>query len=144
MVKYTMQLNIRQARFVDEYLVDFNGAQAAIRAGYSANCAKEQAYDLLTRPHVKAAVRRRQDETALRLQITRDDLLRGLLGAIEMAREQGDAAAMIRGAAEINKMLGFYRPRTGDRVSGDEVDGDMLVRIEAMTDEELLNLIYQE
>jgi len=135
-----MQLNPRQTRFVDEYLVDFNGAQAAIRAGYSPNAAKEHASYMLTRPNIKGAVRRKQDEAALRLQITRDDIVRGLLGVIEMARGQGDAGAMIRGAAEINKMLGFYGPRTEYDVLGTSEEGDLVARLEAMTDEELLTL----
>jgi phage terminase small subunit len=46
----------KQRRFVGEYLKDRNGAQAAIRAGYSAKTAKEQASRLLTNVHVKQAV----------------------------------------------------------------------------------------
>jgi phage terminase small subunit len=42
---------------VADYLKDHNGAQAAIRAGYSRKTAKEQASRLLTKVHVTAAVR---------------------------------------------------------------------------------------
>ena len=35
------KLGARQQRFVDEYLIDLNGTQAAIRAGYSPNTANE-------------------------------------------------------------------------------------------------------
>lgn len=51
-----MTLNPKQARFVTEYLVDLNGAAAAIRAGYSENRAKQAAYELLEREDVKAAI----------------------------------------------------------------------------------------
>jgi len=54
-----MKLNTRHSRFIDEYLVDFNGAQAAIRAGYSPNAAKEQAYHLLTNTHIRDEVQKR-------------------------------------------------------------------------------------
>ena len=49
-------LTPRQARFVKEYLVDLNGTQAAIRAGYSSRTANEQAARLLANISVKAAV----------------------------------------------------------------------------------------
>jgi phage terminase small subunit len=44
----------RQQRFVDEYLVDLNATQAAIRAGYSARTANEQSpcREVLARPKV--------------------------------------------------------------------------------------------
>ena len=47
-------LTPRQARFVKEYLVDLNGTQAAIRAGYSASGADVQAVRLLGNARVKA------------------------------------------------------------------------------------------
>lgn len=46
------KLNDRQAAFVREYLVDFNGTQAAIRAGYSKRTAGVQAHDLLKKPEI--------------------------------------------------------------------------------------------
>jgi phage terminase small subunit len=46
----------KQRRFVTEYLIDLNGTQAAIRAGYSKHSADEIAAQLMARPHVKAEV----------------------------------------------------------------------------------------
>lgn len=51
-----MALSPKRKRFVEEYLVDFNGAQAAIRAGYSKKTARTQAERLLTKVDVKEAV----------------------------------------------------------------------------------------
>lgn len=51
-----MALTPRQARFVDAYAVDRNGAAAARRAGYSAKSAKDIASRLLRLPHVAAAL----------------------------------------------------------------------------------------
>ncbi len=50
----------KQQRFVDEYLVDLNATQAAIRAGYSAKTAKETGYENLTKPHIAEAVQMAQ------------------------------------------------------------------------------------
>ena len=49
-------LTPKQARFVQEYCVDYNGTQAAVRAGYSENTAAEQSYDLLRKPQIRKAI----------------------------------------------------------------------------------------
>jgi phage terminase small subunit len=54
--KSIKKISVKRKRFIEEYLVDFNGAQAAIRAGYSQRVAKEIAYELLTLPHLKEEV----------------------------------------------------------------------------------------
>lgn len=51
-----MALNPRQRKFVVEYLIDFNGTKAAIRAGYSESCAAQTAYELLSNPQILAAI----------------------------------------------------------------------------------------
>jgi len=49
-------VNAKQKRFCDEYLVDCNATQAAIRAGYSARTANEQAARLLANVSIKAYI----------------------------------------------------------------------------------------
>lgn len=51
-----VELTRKQQRFVDEYLVDLNGTQAAIRAGYSADSARSIAHENLTKPDIAAAI----------------------------------------------------------------------------------------
>lgn len=65
-----MTLTPKQQRFVDEYLVDLNGTQAAIRAGYSGKTANEQAARLLAKASVKAAI---DGAKAMRSERTRID-----------------------------------------------------------------------
>jgi phage terminase small subunit len=60
------------ARFIEEYLKDLNGAQAAIRAGYSERSAKQRAADLLTKPHVQAAIAAAQAARSQRTEIDQD------------------------------------------------------------------------
>jgi phage terminase small subunit len=50
-------LTAKQARFVEEYLVDLNGKQAAIRAGYTSKTAEVQASRLLRHATVQAALK---------------------------------------------------------------------------------------
>ncbi|WP_368648987.1 terminase small subunit [Castellaniella ginsengisoli] len=65
----------KQARFVEEYLKDLNATQAAIRAGYSARSAKQRAADLLSLPHVQAAVAEAQAARSRRIEIDQDYVL---------------------------------------------------------------------
>jgi phage terminase small subunit len=48
--------NPKQQLFIKEYLVDLNGAEAAKRAGYQQKRAREVAYQLLKKPHIKRAI----------------------------------------------------------------------------------------
>lgn len=71
-------LLIKQRTFVDEYLKDLNGTQAAIRAGYSPRTANEQAARLLAHVSIKAAVARLTAERAKDCKIDQDWVLRRL------------------------------------------------------------------
>jgi hypothetical protein len=57
-----MALNDKQRRFVEEYLVDCNATQAAIRAGYSANTAAVIGHDNLRKPEIAKAVQEAQED----------------------------------------------------------------------------------
>jgi phage terminase small subunit len=70
-----MSLTDRQSRFVDEYLVDLNGTQAAIRAGYAPKRADQQASRLLARKDIADEVALRQAARAERTQIDADWVL---------------------------------------------------------------------
>lgn len=65
-----------QRRFVDEYLVDLNATQAAIRAGYSEHTAGSQGQRLLTNVEIQAAIGRRSQDRARRTEITADNVMR--------------------------------------------------------------------
>ena len=71
-----MALTAKQSRFVDEYLVDLNATQAAVRAGYSAKTAEQQAYQLLQKTSVQAAITQAKQAREQRTQITADLVLR--------------------------------------------------------------------
>lgn len=68
-------LTNRQKRFVDEYLIDLNGAQAVIRAGYAQKNARVTAAQLLANPNVSDAVRRAIESRAKRLEVDQDAVL---------------------------------------------------------------------
>lgn len=70
-----MPLSQKRERFVQEYLVDLNATQAAIRAGYSAATAHSQGPRLLDNVEVAAAIRAAQGDRSDRTQVTADRVL---------------------------------------------------------------------
>jgi len=73
-----MALSARQKRFVDEYLIDLNATQAAIRAGYSKRAARAIGSENLTKPDIAAAVEQALAKRSERLEITADRVLEEL------------------------------------------------------------------
>ena len=73
--KAVRKLAPMQSVFVQEYLIDLNATQAAIRAGYSAKTAEQQGYQLLQKPSVQAAIAARQKEREQRTAVTADRVL---------------------------------------------------------------------
>ncbi len=70
-----MSLTPRQARFVEEYLIDLNAKNAAIRAGYSNKAAKQQGHKTLQAPAVQEAVTAAVEARSKRTGITADRVL---------------------------------------------------------------------
>ena len=135
-------LTAKQAKFVAEYLVDGNGSRAAIAAGYGRAGARVRAHRL-TRDNtaVMAEIARRQAEDGQRLDFDRAAVIRGLQAGIEIAKERMDAASVIRGFAELGRLLGYYQPQRHAVEVAAEPDSDLLHKLHAMSDAELSALI---
>ncbi|MDG6310861.1 terminase small subunit, partial [Glaesserella parasuis] len=73
------KLTDKQQRFVEEYLIDLNATQAAIRAGYSEKTARSIGQRLLTFVDIQEAIQEAQNKRAERVNVTQDDVLKGLL-----------------------------------------------------------------
>lgn len=72
------KLTAKQKKFVEEYLIDLNATQAAIRAGYSTESAKEIGCENLTKPNVKVEIDKAIAERSRRTGINQDRVLREL------------------------------------------------------------------
>lgn len=72
------KLTPKQKRFVEEYLIDLNATQAAIRAGYSPKTVKSIGQENLTKPDLQKAITRAMEERSRRTQITQDRVLKEL------------------------------------------------------------------
>lgn len=78
------KLTAKQQRFVEEYLVDLNATQAAIRAGYSAKTANEQGSRLLANVSVAAAISDAQANRSIRVEVNADYVLQRLVEIDQM------------------------------------------------------------
>nr|WP_251498874.1 terminase small subunit [Otoolea muris] len=70
-----MALTEKQRRFVDEYLIDLNATQAAIRAGYSVKTAREQASQNLTKLNIQQEISEKMAERSKRTGVNQDRIV---------------------------------------------------------------------
>lgn len=66
------KLTDKQQRFVNEYLIDLNATQAAIRAGYSVKTATEIGCENLTKPNIQQAIAEKMAERSKRTGVNQD------------------------------------------------------------------------
>ncbi|WP_343711896.1 terminase small subunit [Inquilinus sp.] len=122
-----MALTPKERRFIDEYLVDLNGAQAAIRAGYSERRAKQTASELLDKPEVAAAIEAAQAARSERTQVTQDWVLDRLQEVVERSMQHeavtdrqgnptGEYTFNAGGANKALELLGKHLGMFRDRV----------------------------
>ena len=100
-------LTSKQQRFVQEYLQDQNGTQAAIRTGYSEKTAKQQGSRLLTDPRIKAAVRAGQQRVATKAAVTVETLMAELEQARKLALKEKQASAAVTATMGKGKLAGL-------------------------------------
>jgi len=68
-------LTDKQQKFCEEYMIDLNATQAAIRAGYSEGSAKQIASENLSKPDVAERIAELRAEQTARTEITTDSIL---------------------------------------------------------------------
>lgn len=126
----------RYERFCQEYVVDYNGTKAAIRAGYKDESARKQASRLLTNADILSRVRELQSEQVERLAVSQDYVVLQLMETYrrclevtpvlkfdpdtgqmeETGRYQFDSKGALRALELLGKHLGMYNDKL--QVSG--------------------------
>ena len=101
-------LRPRQALFASEYLVDLNATRAAVRAGYSPATARQMGAENLTKPVIAGAIDAAKQARSERLEITQDDVLRGLHQEATRTGEGTSHAARVSAWALLGKHLGMF------------------------------------
>lgn len=76
------KMTAKQKRFCDEYLIDLNATQAAIKAGYSEKNARNIASENLTKPNIKAYIDARMAEKENELIADQNEVLKYLTSVL--------------------------------------------------------------
>lgn len=142
-------LTPKQEAFCREYLIDLNGKQAAIRAGYSSKTAEVQASRLLSNAKVQAYSKKLMKDRENRTEITQDYVLETIMDTVERCRqaepvmERGpdgemqpsgeykfDATNVLKGSELLGRHLGMWNDKlkiahTFDQMSDEELDAEI-------------------
>lgn len=118
-----MALTPKQQRFIEEYLVDLNATQAAIRAGYSEKTAEAIGHENLRKPQIQERVSAAIQERAERTGITQERVVEEL-GKVAF-QEASDASSSelkysskLKALELLGKHLGMFEGKKGQEESG--------------------------
>jgi phage terminase small subunit len=111
------KLRPKQKIFIDEYLIDFNATQAAIRAGYSKTSAYAIGEQNLRKHEIQKALGLRLKAREERTEIDQDYVLTTIRDTVERCRAEGnfDPANTLRGCELLGRNLKMFT----DKVEGD-------------------------
>ena len=98
------ELTEKQKRFCEEYLIDLNATQAAIRAGYSENTAQQIGSENLSKLVIQEYISKHKESKSKELNITLNDMLEIELSIAKKGRDNDRLKAI----DQISKKLGFY------------------------------------
>lgn len=113
------KLTPKQKRFCDEYLVDLNATQAAIRAGYSEKAARDIGAENLTKPNIRSYIDARMAEKESSLIASQDEVLE-YLTAVLRGEAKGTTLVGIGGGAQ---MVNQETPTVSERTKAAELLG---------------------
>ena len=114
----SVTLTDKQKRFVEEYLVDLNATQAAIRAGYSKNTAEQQGCRLLSNVKVQDAIHSKKLEKRSESPVSVDDVLIelkkvGMADASDAQYSELKVSSKLKALELIGKHLGMFEKEYG-------------------------------
>ena len=104
-------LTPKQQRFVEEYLIDLNATQSAIRAGYSEKTAQEIGSENLSKPMVAKAIAEAQEKLSNKAQVTVEMVVQGLLNEAKDLSEGSTQSARVSAWAHLGKHLGMFKDK---------------------------------
>ena len=109
----------KQQRFAEEYVIDHNATQAAIRAGYSPKTAYSQGQRLLKNVEVAEAVRAKEVRLSRKIEVTVAFLTEELEEARVLAMENGQASAAVQATMGKAKLHGLLVDRSEVKMMSD-------------------------
>ena len=111
----------KQKRFIEEYLIDFNATQSAIRAGYSVDTAYQSGAENLKKPQIKSKIEKALAERSRRTGITQDRVVQELARiAFVNFNDVVDENGEIKSDASADDLacIESYKVENGDSING--------------------------
>ena len=139
-MKNTATLSARESAFVSSFLATGNATASAIAANFSPKGASVAGNRMLRNARVQEALKARQKADATRLSLRREDVLAGLLEAVNVARRQQNPMVMVAGLRELGKLMGVYAVQTKRVELAVEGEGAM-ANLERLSDSELVKIM---
>lgn len=141
------ELTLKQKRFVEEYLVDCNGTQAAIRAGYSERTAEKIAANLVVKSGIQAAIEKGMKAKQKRTRLDADWVLKRWEEIVERCmqhepvldhegNETGEYRFDSKGANQALQNLAKHLGMLREKVELTGKDGNPIEINSTITDEE--------
>lgn len=116
-------LSPKMQLFVEAYFAnDYNATEAARIAGYSGDNHNKMGHELLSKPHIQAAIQKRAQEKIKEISLTEEYVIRKLVRTIEKAEQDNNLSAVLRGIELAAKNLGMLR----DKVEHTGKDGEAI------------------
>lgn len=113
----------KEERFCQEYVIDYNGTQAAIRAGYNPADAANRAYRLMKKAEISARVRELEKDLAERLAMTQDYVVIQLRQQYDECKAIGDSKNALKALELMGKHLGmFEKTKPGEAQAGEKLE----------------------
>jgi len=132
------KLTGKQQRFVEEYVVDRNARQAAVRAGYSARCAQVIGCENLTKPMVVSAIAELSRVKVDMAEVSCELVVSGLLAEANYFGEGASHGARVSAWEKLGRYLDMFVERKAIHV-----DAQLTHNVEdvSVTDQWLSELI---
>lgn len=99
------ELTEKQKRFCQEYVIDLNATQAAIRAGYSEKTAASIGAENLIKPEIENLIKELQESKSEELNITFNDIAKGVY---DIAINSDRDTDKLKAYDQLSKMFGHY------------------------------------
>lgn len=120
------KLRGKEERFCREYVIDYNGTQAAIRAGYNQADAANRAYRLGRKAEIAARIRELEKELAERLALSQDQVVLQLKRQYDECVAEKDRKNALKALELMGKHLGMFEKTKPGEASTDQKVEDVL------------------
>lgn len=141
-VRMLDKLTPKQQRFIEEYIIDFNGSAALLRAGYKSKNPDVDASQLLVKPSIKAEVEKRRAEMTKQAGITTEYVLNSIKNIAD--KDEAKDSDRLKALELLGKNLQLFTDVTKQVLpEGMEEIQAMVIRFKSMDTNELRKILNE-